>query len=125
MGNPDLEAVKGDYQQRLEIITKALFRNTFHKIAYGLQAADVLVYALRLAQIMSDQQSPLGAGELDLLLKGASIDVTRSSFATLAEQCKDVLPSNLNDKQLKGLQDLMCLPCFHNLVSHMKSNESA
>jgi len=124
-GSSELNAVKDDYDQRLSIIKRTLFYNAFRKIAPGLLEIDALVYALRLAQIMADQQEPLGAGELDLLLKGASVDITKSSSAPLAEQCKAVLTSKLNQQQIKGLQDLHSIPCFQGLVGSIKSNESA
>jgi len=116
----ELDQIKDDYEARLKIIVNQLFRNTFLKIAPGMQESDILVLALQLAQIMANQATPLGVGEIDLLLKGASMDVSKSNFASLAEQCKDVLPGSLNPQQLKSLQDLHSLPCFHGLVGHMK-----
>merc|ERR1719215_353045 len=83
-----------------------------------------MVLALQLGQISADQASPLGAGELDLLLKGASMDIFKSTFANLAEACKDVLKGSLNPQQLKALQDLHSLPCFHGLAGNMKEQES-
>jgi len=122
---PGLEQEK-DYEARLVIIVKALFSNAFHKIARGLQEADVLVFALRLAQLKAsaDPQEALDSGGLDLLLKGASQDVTKSSAANQAAQCEQVLKPRLNAQQIKALQDLHLLPCFQDLVGHISSNEA-
>merc|ERR1719362_808182 len=102
-----------------------LFNIAFRKVAGGLQQADVLVYGLRLAQVMAEHREPLGNAEVDLLLKGAYTDVLKSPAAPLAEQCKEVLTAKLNQQQLKALQDLHLLPCFQGLVGSIKANQSS
>ena len=60
---------------------------------------------------MAEQQEPLAASELDLLLKGAAAHAERSG-AALAQQCEAALPGALSPQQLKGLQELRALPCM-------------
>lgn len=114
------------YEKRLEAILEKLFGNLFLRVGPGLQEADVLVFGLQLAQVRAESQgsSPFPKAELDLLLKGAAVDVTKSSAAPLAEQCCEVLKSKLNSQQLKGLQDLHLLPCFSGLVGNIQAKES-
>ncbi|CAK0878751.1 unnamed protein product [Prorocentrum cordatum] len=120
---PELGDVK-EYDKRLDLIVQALFRNAFQKIAPGLREEDVLVYGLRLAQMVAESGEPLAQGELDLLLKGAQVDVMKTAAANLAEQCRSVLPGKLSPQQVKGLQDLHALPSFADLVGHMQANEA-
>jgi len=115
-----------DYEARLQLIIRALFKNAFCKIAPGLQEADILVYGLRLAQLMASgkPEEELSHASLDLLLKGASQDVRQSAAANLASQCEGVLKGKLNSQQLHALQDLHLLPCFAGLVGDISANES-
>lgn len=115
-----------NHRQRIEVIQHKLFHSIFLRVGPGLQEADVLVLGLQLAQIMGESEGTgLAKAELDLLLKGAATDVTKSSNAALAEQCKDVMKSKLNNQQMKGLQDLHLLPCFSGLVGDIQANEAS
>merc|ERR1719193_1263152 len=71
---------------RLSIISRALFTNAFRKVALGLQEADVLVFALRLAQLSAsgDPQQTFDQATLDMLLKGSAEDITKTDKANLA-----------------------------------------
>ena len=113
------------YEKRLEAILEKLFSNLFLRVGPGLQEADVLAFGLQLAQVRADSQgSGFPKNELDQLLKGAAVDVLKSSAAHLAEQCRNVLKSKLNSQQLKALQELHLLPCFSGLVGHIQAKES-
>jgi len=117
-----LQELKDDYPKRLSIIIHQLFVIAYQKVSPGMQEADILVYALQLAKIKSDAESPFPSEELDLLLKGAGVT---SANSTLAAQCAQVLKNNLSPQQLKSLQDLHTLPCFEGLVGHIKEREAA
>eukprot|EP00927_Polykrikos_kofoidii_P026243 TRINITY_DN23401_c0_g4_i1.p1 TRINITY_DN23401_c0_g4~~TRINITY_DN23401_c0_g4_i1.p1 ORF type:complete len:2209 (-),score=513.79 TRINITY_DN23401_c0_g4_i1:103-6207(-) len=121
----EIKDCKDDYGNRLSVILKVLFRDAFQKIALGLQDVDVQVYGLRLAQVRAEQQEPLDQQALDLLLKGASMDITKTDKANLAESCKNVLKGKLSEAQLKAFQDLHLLPHFSRFVDHVKGNEAA
>jgi len=114
------------YEKRLEAIIEKLFSNLFLRVGPGLQEADVLVFGLQLAQVRADSQgaSAFPKTELNQLLKGAAVDVMKSSSAALAEQCREVIKSKLNSQQLKALQDLHLLPCFSALVGNIQEKES-
>ena len=84
------------YEKRLEAILEKLFGNLFLRVGPGLQEADVLVFGLQLAQVKAESgASTFPKPEMDLLLKGAAVDVMKSAAAPLAEQCREVLKSKL------------------------------
>lgn len=120
----EIKDCSGDHQKRLGVIIQVLFKDAFAKVASGLQEADVMVYGLRLAQILAEQESPLNSEVLDLLLKGASTDIFKTDKAHLAEKCKTVLMGKLSESQQKSLQDLHTLPHFAGLADNIQSKES-
>eukprot|EP00928_Gymnodinium_smaydae_P025254 TRINITY_DN20180_c0_g1_i4.p1 TRINITY_DN20180_c0_g1~~TRINITY_DN20180_c0_g1_i4.p1 ORF type:complete len:4280 (-),score=1133.62 TRINITY_DN20180_c0_g1_i4:296-13135(-) len=121
----EMKDCQGDYDKRLVVIMKTLFKDCFLKIAPGLNESDVLCYGLRLAQVAAEATEPLRPAVLDLLLKGATVDISKTDKAGLAEQCKEVLKGKLSEPQLKALQDVHILPQMGKLVGAIKSNEAA
>jgi len=119
-------ATEKEYDARLKLIERALFNNTFQKIAPGLQEADVLVFACRLAQLFASgfPTETLDHASLDLLLKGTSVDIKSSSAADAASLCETLLNGKLNGQQVKGLQELHLLPAFQGLAGNIKSSQS-
>lgn len=118
--NPLLLDVKDDFELRLQIIKKTLFNIVFRKVVPGLRECDVLAYALRLAQMFEeDRQCPLPEPELDYLLKGISPSNSGSP------EFSQTLRSRLSDQQAKSLQDVVALPCFHRLSSHMEEHQAS
>lgn len=119
--NKQLEPLKDNYSERLKVIIKKLFFDTFQKVGLGLQECDIIVFGLRLAQIMTEPTEPLNQANLDLLLKGAAAAPPQQ----LASQCEGALRGGLNALQTKALQELHTCPDFAGLISDIRSNENA
>eukprot|EP00397_Hematodinium_sp_SG-2012_P000022 GEMP01000022.1.p1 GENE.GEMP01000022.1~~GEMP01000022.1.p1 ORF type:complete len:4594 (-),score=1270.22 GEMP01000022.1:1053-14834(-) len=113
------------YEERLDIITKNLVRNTYQKLGHGLLEADMLVFCLRLFQIVTDMEEPLGQRELDLFLKGSTADVTDGALAGEVAKAKTVLGGRLSNMEVTSIQSLYELKAFHNVLSDMEANAAA
>eukprot|EP01155_Anaeramoeba_flamelloides_P010253 Anaeramoba_flamelloidesa325155_517.p1 GENE.a325155_517~~a325155_517.p1 ORF type:complete len:3661 (-),score=1024.13 a325155_517:18-11000(-) len=116
VNNPKLETVKGDKEQRLQILSGDLYTTLFRRVAVGLLNRDHLTFALRLAQIrLQEIEKELDEDELSFLLNISRGIQTKVNLDFTK-------PFNLNKSQKNQLKKLLQLNAFTNLVDSMKQN---
>lgn len=90
-----------------------MFEKVFLRVCNSLLSKDVLIFALKLAEIkIGDQGSLL----FDTLIKGNVL--LKTSLSSL------LLKGKLNENELKQVEELTQVEIFGNLLSDMETKES-
>jgi len=136
---PSLASIK-DPQQRLRLLTSALFSTSFQRVSRGMMNRDQMAFALRLAQValseagFVEQADDLMVGQADLALDSTELEffikgklpasVSASGSTSVASASSASLPASLPllKLQREQLTDLCSLPSFHRLASHMSEH---
>ena len=104
---------KKEYQARKDCIYNSLFEKIFLRMANSLLSKDLIIFCLKLVSIKLNEVNKL---LFDKLIKPSTLMSTRLSKNMLGEQ--------LNEEQLKQIEELEEHPTFSNLVNEIEQNET-